>query len=515
MAERVEAGDESVLADAAEHPRVQALAARVAARAGQRPDLDASGILATQLGKPRCGWTLTQTDATPVVARPGATVVGAGQTFGSMADLIFNRPPGPDPANVVYTSTPPADAAGSGAPEPAAANPAASGADTPRKPLALTQDGDSAEMYLYGDIDSWGGWWGVSAEEFLEELEQCTAANLTVHLNSYGGEVFEGLAIKTALSRCKAKVTVTVDSIAASIASVIAMAGETVVMADPSMLMIHDPWMFCVGDAAEMLKSAAVLDEIGGMLSGVYGSSAGRRGGERSADHWREEMRAESWYGQDKAVDIGLADRVERMETEGDDEPMAKGGIVLNLGEWPSGQALIDHLRAEVGRKRAADAASDAGATGVPIVEGAACPMHHTATTDEGSWDAGAETGKLDAPMTVDTVKAEYALYDADAADDDGKLPKSACSLPHHVVSDDGTPGAAHLAGVRNALARLPQTQGFSEEDRNRARDHLQAHLDDGNDDDEGDETEDHWAAAAAALTTDDEFHSLTEGILT
>jgi hypothetical protein len=76
----------------------------------------------------------------------------------------------------------------------------------------------------------------------------------------------------------------------------------------------------------------------------------------------------------------------------------------------------------------------------------------------------------------VATAKKMYTYYDADKVED-GAVPKSACKLPHHFVSDDGSPGAASVAGVRNALARLPQTQGLSDAERTAAEAHLKKHL--------------------------------------
>lgn len=101
-------------------------------------------------------------------------------------------------------------------------------------------------------------------------------------------------------------------------------------------------------------------------------------------------------------------------------------------------------------------------------------PMHHTATVDR-SWDAGMHMGRMTSPMTVATANSMFAWVDTAQADG-GRVPKSACKLPHHEVSANGTPGAANLAGVRNALARLPQSD-IPAADVAGVRAHLQAHL--------------------------------------
>jgi hypothetical protein len=106
-----------------------------------------------------------------------------------------------------------------------------------------------------------------------------------------------------------------------------------------------------------------------------------------------------------------------------------------------------------------------------------ACPTHHTATVDS-PWDGSVQEKRLPSPMTVATAKKAYGWYDS-AAVDNGELPKSACKLPHHEVSGDGSPGAANLAGVRNALARLPQSD-IPEAQRAAVEAHLRAHLADG-----------------------------------
>lgn len=112
-------------------------------------------------------------------------------------------------------------------------------------------------------------------------------------------------------------------------------------------------------------------------------------------------------------------------------------------------------------------------------VQASVAPSHSTATTDEGTWDANRERGKISWPTTR-SIANRFATYIDESGVEDGKVTRAAAKLPHHVVSADGSPGAAHMAGVRAALARLNQTSGMSEEDRSRARAHLNKHLSDG-----------------------------------
>jgi hypothetical protein len=150
--------------------------------------------------------------------------------------------------------------------------------------------------------------------------------------------------------------------------------------------------------------------------------------------------------------------------------------ISANLVNGLGSAELVDMIRETV-RQTVRDELS--------VVLGTACPSHTTAVKD-GTWDAGANEGHLPSPVPLATVKKMYAYYDEDKVEDGG-VPKSAAKLPHHFVGADGTPGAASVAGVRNALARLPQTEGLSDAERSAAEAHLRAHLNAFNDsEDEG-----------------------------
>ncbi|WNI19164.1 head maturation protease, ClpP-related [Actinacidiphila sp. ITFR-21] len=159
---------------------------------------------------------------------------------------------------------------------------------------------DEAELLIYDEIDSW---WGVSAGDVISALAGITAPNLRVRVNSPGGSVFEGLAIANALRAHPSDVTVQVDGLAASIASVIALAGNRLVMMPNSMLMIHEASGLCIGDATDMQQMAGVLGKISDNIAGAYAAKAGG-----TPEQWRETMRAETWYLPEDAVAAGLAD---------------------------------------------------------------------------------------------------------------------------------------------------------------------------------------------------------------
>jgi len=161
--------------------------------------------------------------------------------------------------------------------------------------------GDVAEVYLYDEI----GYWGVTAKDFVDELREVTASRIELHINSPGGDAFDGVAIYQALKDHAAEVTATVDSLAASAASFIAMAGDQVVMTRNATMMIHDAFGLAVGDAADMRDMATRLDKVSDNIADIYTQHAGG-----TVADWRAAMRAETWYDADEAVAAGLADEV-------------------------------------------------------------------------------------------------------------------------------------------------------------------------------------------------------------
>ncbi|MFJ3923021.1 head maturation protease, ClpP-related [Streptomyces sp. NPDC090022] len=150
------------------------------------------------------------------------------------------------------------------------------------------------------------GFWGVNAASFQRELAQVTASEITVNLSSPGGEIFEGIAIYNALRTHPANVTIRVSALAASIASVIAQAGDRIVMLSGSQMMIHEGSGLCMGNSEDMLEMAQLLDRQSDNIASIYAERAGG-----SAAEWRERMKAETWFNAEEAVAAGLADEVE------------------------------------------------------------------------------------------------------------------------------------------------------------------------------------------------------------
>jgi ATP-dependent protease ClpP protease subunit len=135
----------------------------------------------------------------------------------------------------------------------------------------------SAEVYIYGDIgESWWADESVTAAKLVKELTEIQSDAITVRINSVGGSVSDGVAIYNALKRHPASITCVVDGVAASIASLIAMAGDTVEMASNAMLMIHAPWTYAGGNAADMRATADMLDAHAEAMATSYAAKTGK-----------------------------------------------------------------------------------------------------------------------------------------------------------------------------------------------------------------------------------------------
>lgn len=134
----------------------------------------------------------------------------------------------------------------------------------------------SAEVFIFGDIGE--SWWGesVTAADFVKEVAALDVSAMTVRINSYGGSVSDGLAIYNALRRHKATVITAIDGVAMSIASLIAMAGDEVEMAENAILMIHAPWGGLMGNSKEMREYADVLDKMAGAMATSYSARSGK-----------------------------------------------------------------------------------------------------------------------------------------------------------------------------------------------------------------------------------------------
>lgn len=195
-------------------------------------------------------------------------------------------------------------------------------------------------LYIYGDVEGDGyNWWGdvieseTSANHFRQELEKYpNVSEIHIFINSYGGSVFEGTAIYNQLKRHSAKKVVHIDGFACSIASVIAMAGDEIIMPGNALMMIHNMWMGVYGNAAELRKAANDLDTINAAGRKAYLAKAGDKLPE---DTLVEMMDAETWLTAEQCISYGLADRLAEEEAD-----MSKAQEVLQKANLNTQQRI-------------------------------------------------------------------------------------------------------------------------------------------------------------------------------
>lgn len=188
-------------------------------------------------------------------------------------------------------------------------------------PITNKADTTTADVYIFDEI----GYWGTEAHSFARDISGLDVDTLTVHINSPGGDAFAGIAIMNALRDHKADVHVIVDGLAASAASIIAMAGDTITMNLGSQMMIHEASAYTRGNAAAHAKAVTMLDKISDSIAEVY---AARTGG--PVEEWRAIMREETWYSAAEAVEAGLADEID-IATKAQ---LANDNIVNSLLSW-------------------------------------------------------------------------------------------------------------------------------------------------------------------------------------
>ncbi|MGQ3049838.1 MAG: head maturation protease, ClpP-related [Niveispirillum sp.] len=169
--------------------------------------------------------------------------------------------------------------------------------------LVTPSEGESSvEITIYDEI----GYWGINASSFIRDLRSIGAVDrIDLRINSPGGDVFDGAAIYNLLLAHPARVVVHIDGLAASMASVVAMAGDEINIGSNAFVMIHNPWSVSVGDADEMRSMADLLDQIGQTIVTAYERKTGL-----GRDELTAMMNAETWMAGDEAVAKGFADHV-------------------------------------------------------------------------------------------------------------------------------------------------------------------------------------------------------------
>ena len=207
------------------------------------------------------------------------------------------------------------------------------------KYYALTTNGQTADIYIFGDITSWE--WhesDVSSYTLSKELQGLDVDVINVHINSYGGEVAEGLAIYNMLKNHKAKVNTICDGFACSIAAVIFMAGDERIMNNASLLMVHNAWTHTAGNANELRKQADDLDIISQASMEAFKAHVNI-----SDDELKALLDAESWLSPQEALEKGFATSIKGVENIESPSQSVRNKVIEMLIK-PSNSVSLDDV---------------------------------------------------------------------------------------------------------------------------------------------------------------------------
>ena len=195
-----------------------------------------------------------------------------------------------------------------------------------------------ATVYIYDEIS----WFGISAEQFIKDLNDITAKTINIRINSPGGSVFDGTAVFNAIKQHKAKTVTHIDGLAASISSVIALASDEVRMAENAFLMIHEPWSIVIGNADNMREEADLLDKIGGVIQKTYTDKTGK-----DAKEIKKLMKDETWMTADEALEMGFIDVIDKEE----EDEKAKATL-FDLSVFAKGEEMAKIIEEKQGIKK-------------------------------------------------------------------------------------------------------------------------------------------------------------------
>lgn len=309
---------------------------------------------------------------------------------------------------------------------------------------------NNQELILDGPIAS-DTWWGdeVTPDLFREELKQ-HAGDLTVVINSPGGDVFAGLAIYNALVNHNGNVTVRVDGLAASIASVIAMAGDKIIMSPGSMIMIHRPSVYAAGTVDDMEKAKDVLVKIEEGITPIYAKRTGL-----SDEKIAELLEAETWMLADKAVELGFADEVSEAPEKQKQDDGIQNAMGMNFAFSMSAvkqadakpmQSLVEQIKA----KAEAEAAK------------AAEPAEETTTESETKTDeAAAPEAAPEAEPTDEAEQSEPEESTNNNPEEDTEMdPKDIAKMQ---IKEPADPAAVDKGTVVNYLDTPKALEDFAD----------------------------------------------------
>lgn len=217
----------------------------------------------------------------------------------------------------------------------------------------LTENEDVADLYIFGYISTYGQCEdddsGRSAYNIVNELKEIQASNVNVHINSYGGDVSEGLAIYNTLKSLNKNVTTICDGFACSVASVVFCAGDKRVMSDSSLLMIHNAWTYAQGNSEALRKTAEDLDIITQASVNAYKLTANI-----SEEEIKNLMDNESWITAESAVEMGFATDIVNKKEDGVNQSafdLIKGKLLAEpeqKGNEPNWEELAEKVAEKV-----------------------------------------------------------------------------------------------------------------------------------------------------------------------
>ena len=310
-----------------------------------------------------------------------------------------------------------------------------------------TAEGDAtvATIRMYGPIDSWGGWWGISTEDVARVLDNLpdTVEQIVLRINSPGGEVWEAMAILNMFGAHRARVVAVVDGLAASAASFIAAGCEETVMSPGSQMMIHSPSSIAWGNAGEMRKTADFLDKLEESIVEVYTDKAGEK-------DWASLLADETWLSAADAVELGLADRV---------DTVPDAGIASTVGDADEGDDDVlvvistePEDAAERGRIQAAVASARATAPKPPSSSEPGTPNRKETVVANDAPQAGVERlGMTDAGISTEAATA--------VADDSTPTANVPTATPGIVAIDATVLAELQENARQGAEARAEQTR--------------------------------------------------------
>ena len=237
---------------------------------------------------------------------------------------------------------------------------------TPTKYYQLVNNDTSADLYIFGDICAWA--WPELGEQsgvtIVNQLKELDVDTINVHINSYGGDVAEGLAIYNVLREHKAEIVTICDGFACSAASVVFMAGDRRVMQPASLLMIHNAWTVAMGNAAQLRKTADDIETITQASVEAYKKAA-----TISEEEIKALMDAETWILPKDAVEYGFATEIDD-EDEDDDEPKQSAfGVIMRKLTAPEPVLEALEIKVNVDIDELAKALSDVMMNGTKTPE--------------------------------------------------------------------------------------------------------------------------------------------------